>query len=192
MRVLGISGSPRRGGNTDILVQTALDVLAEQGLETEFLSLADRPIRPCMACRGCATAEGFRCVQEDPACEGMIERFQNADGILVGSPVYFGSATPQTMALLDRVGYVARMKQNFLRRKVGAAIVVARRAGHNFTFAQINYFFLINEMIVPGSTYWNIAFGLEKGRVKEDTEGMATVRNLALNVAWVMKKLAAP
>ncbi len=192
MRVLGISGSPRRGGNTDILVQTALDVLAEQGLETEFLSLADRPIRPCMACRGCATAEGFRCVQEDPAFEGMIERFQNADGILVGSPVYFGSATPQTMALLDRVGYVARMKQNFLRRKVGAAIVVARRAGHNFTFAQINYFFLINEMIVPGSTYWNIAFGLEKGRVKEDTEGMATVRNLALNVAWVMKKLAAP
>lgn len=192
MRVLGISGSPRRGGNTDILVQTALDVLAEQGMETEFLSLADRPIRPCMACRGCATAEGFRCVQEDPAFEGMIERFQWAEGILVGSPVYFGSATPQTMALLDRVGYVARMKQNFLRRKVGAALVVARRAGHNFTFAQINYFFLINEMIVPGSTYWNIAFGLEKGRVKEDSEGMATVRNLALNMAWVMKKLAAP
>lgn len=192
MRVLGISGSPRRGGNTDILVQTALDVLADEGMETEFLSLADRPIRPCMACRGCATAEGFRCVQEDPAFEGMIEKFLAADGILVGSPVYFGSATPQTMALLDRVGYVARMKQNFLRRKVGAAIVVARRAGHNFTFAQINYFFLINEMIVPGSTYWNIAFGLEKGRVREDTEGMATVRNLALNMAWVMKKLSAP
>lgn len=190
MRVLGISGSPRRGGNTDILVQTALDVLAGEGLETEFLSLADRPIRPCMACRGCATAEGFRCVQEDPAFEGMIEKFLAADGILVGSPVYFGSATPQTMALLDRVGYVARMKQNFLRRKVGAAIVVARRAGHNFTFAQINYFFLINEMIVPGSTYWNIAFGLEKGRVKEDAEGMATVRNLAINMAWLMKKLA--
>jgi multimeric flavodoxin WrbA len=120
----------------------------------------------------------------------MVEKFQAADGILVGSPVYFGSATPQTMALLDRVGYVARMKQNFLRRKVGAAIVVARRAGQNFTFAQINYFFLINEMIVPGSTYWNIAFGLEKGTVKDDPEGLSTIRNLAVNVAWLVGKLA--
>jgi len=191
MKVLGISGSPRSGGNTDFLVNLALGIFAEKGLQTEFLSLADRPIKPCMACRGCATAQGLRCVQEDPAFDGMIEKFQSADGILVGSPVYFGSATPQTMALLDRVGYVARCNDNFLRRKVGAAIAVARRAGHNFTFAQINYFFLINEMIVPGSTYWNVAIAREKGAVAADVEGIQTIKNLAANMAWLLKKLAA-
>ncbi|MHC4179872.1 MAG: flavodoxin family protein [Planctomycetota bacterium] len=190
MKVLGISGSPRPGGNTDLIVQTALDVLAAEGMETEFLSLADRPIKPCIGCGGCATAKEVRCVQEDPAFEGMVERFIEADAVLVGSPVYFGSATPQTMALLDRVGYVSRHKDNFLRRKVGAAVVVARRAGQNFTFAQLNYFFLISEMIVPGSTYWNIAFGREKGEVAADTEGIDTVKRLAANMAWLMRKLA--
>ena len=113
-----------------------------------------------------------------------------ADGILVGSPVYFGSATPETMALLDRVGCVARQHNNFLRRKVGASIAVARRAGHNFTFAQINFFFLISEMIVPGSTYWSIATAHAKGEVHGDAEGIKTVENLAVNMAWLIKKIA--
>jgi multimeric flavodoxin WrbA len=191
MKILGISGSPRREGNTDILVNTALRILAEEGFEVEFLSLADRPIKPCIACQGCFSSEETRCVQNDPSFEGILEKFAAADGILVGSPVYFGSATPQIMALLDRVGYVARRHKQLLRRKVGAAIVVARRAGQNFTLAQLNYFFLISEMIVPGSTYWNIAFGREKGEVQNDAEGLETVRNLALNMAWLMKKLAA-
>jgi len=189
MKVLGISGSPRRGGNTDLLIQSALEVLAGEGIETDFLSLADRPIKPCVACQGCFKSETPRCVQVDPAFEGIVERFAEADGILVGSPVYFGSATPQVMALLDRVGYVAR-RHGFLRRKVGAGVVVARRAGHNFTFAQLNYFFLIAEMVVPGSTYWNVAFGREKGEVAQDAEGMQTVKNLASNMAWLLKKLA--
>lgn len=190
MRVLGISGSPRPGGNTDILVKHALDILEKEGIEADFLSLADRPIKPCMACAGCFKSDEVRCVQEDPAFEGMIERFQAADGILVGSPVYFGSATPQTMALLDRVGYVNRHHPEILRRKVGAAITVARRAGQNFTFAQLNYFFLIAEMIVPGSTYWNVAFGKAKGEVTGDEEGMKTIETLAHNMAWLLKKLA--
>jgi multimeric flavodoxin WrbA len=189
MNVLGISGSPRSGGNTDILIHAALGVLAAEGLQTEFLSLADRPIKPCTACRGCFASGTIRCVQEDPAFEGVLEKFAAADGILVGSPVYFGSATPQTMSLLDRVGYVSRSHPELLRRKVGASIVVARRAGQNFTFAQLNYFFLISEMIVPGSNYWNVAFGREKGEVENDTEGMETVRNLARNMAWLMQKL---
>jgi multimeric flavodoxin WrbA len=189
MRVLGISGSPRREGNTDLLINTALGLLAEQGLETEFVSLADRPIQPCLACGGCFKSEKVQCVQEDPAFDGMIEKFAAADGILIGSPVYFGSATPQMMALLDRVGYVARRHPHLLRRKVGAAIVVARRAGQNFTLAQLNYFFLISEMIVPGSSYWNIAFGREKGEVADDAEGIATVKTLARNMGWLIKKL---
>ena len=118
MKVLGISGSPRRDGNTDILVGTALEVLAGEGLQTEFLSLADRPIKPCVACRGCFAADTMRCVQEDPAFEGILQKFAEADGLLIGSPVYFGSATPQIMALLDRVGYVARRYPQLLRRKV--------------------------------------------------------------------------
>jgi multimeric flavodoxin WrbA len=190
MRVLGISGSPRRGGNTDILVNTALEVLAENGVETDFLSLADRHVQPCLACGGCFKSETIQCVQKDPAFDGILEKVSAADGILVGSPVYFGSATPQSMALLDRVGYVARRHPQLLRRKVGAAIVVARRAGQNFTFAQLNYFFLIAEMIVPGSTYWNVAFGREKGEVTNDAEGMATVKTLARNMAWLLQKLS--
>jgi len=189
VKVLGISGSPRKDGNTQILIQTALDVLQEEGIETELLSLAGRPVKPCVACGGCAKAEGIRCVQEDPAFEGIIDRFIEADGVLVGSPVYFGSATPEIMALLDRVGYVSRSNGNFLRRKAGAAVVVARRAGQNFTFAQLNYFFLISEMIVPGSTYWNIAFGREKGQVASDQEGLDTVKTLAKNMAWLLRKL---
>jgi multimeric flavodoxin WrbA len=189
MRVLGISGSPRRGGNTELLVTKALEIMAEEGLETEFVSLAERPVQPCLACGRCQTSDKMECVQTDPAFDGMIEKFSAADGILVGSPVYFGSATPQIMALLDRVGYVARRHPQLLRRKVGAAVVVARRAGQNFTFAQLNYFFLISEMIVPGSSYWNVAFGRGKGEVADDAEGMDTVKRLARNMAWLIKKL---
>jgi multimeric flavodoxin WrbA len=189
MNVLGISGSPRRGGNTDFLIHTALETLAGEGIQTDFFSLADRRIQPCLACQGCFDSDTIHCVQDDPAFDGVLEKFIAADGILVGSPVYFGSATPQVMALLDRVGYVARRHPEVLRRKVGASIVVARRAGQNFTFAQLNYFFLISEMIVPGSTYWNVAFGREKGEVQNDKEGIDTVTNLARNMAWLLKKV---
>ena len=189
MRVLGISGSPRCGGNTDFAINTALEVLAKEGIKTEFLSLAERSVQPCLACGGCLKSETAQCVQPDPAFDGMIEKFTAADGILIGSPVYFGSATPQTMALLDRVGYVARRHPQILRRKVGAAIAVGRRAGQNFTFAQLNYFFLIAEMIVPGSSYWNVVVGHDKGEAAHDAEGMKTIKTLARNMAWLMGKL---
>lgn len=189
MKILGVSGSPRRGGNTELLVQTALNVCVQEGAETEFLSLAGRPIKPCLACRGCAETDAPRCIQEDPNFDGLIEKFIAADGILVGSPVYFGSATPEIVALLDRVGYVARCSGNFLRHKVGAAITVGRRAGHNFTFAQLNYYFLVNEMFVPGSTYWNVAIGRQKGDVTADQEGIETVQNLARNMVFLLQKL---
>jgi multimeric flavodoxin WrbA len=189
MKVLGISGSPRKGGNTELLIKTALDKLESEGVETEFLSLADRPILPCTACGDCANVDTPQCTIGDPGFDGMIERFIEADGILVGSPVYFGSATPETMALLDRVGYVSLCNGRFLRHKVGAAIAVARRAGQNFTFAQLNYFFLINEMFIPGSTYWNIAIGRDKGEVADDEEGMRTIKNLAVNMAFLLRKL---
>ncbi len=189
MRVLGISGSPRSGGNTGILIQTALAQMAEAGFETDFFPLSGRQIRPCEACGGCSKNKDADCVLDDPGFEGAVERFRAADAIIVGSPVYFGSATPQTMALLDRVGYVSRRHGNFLRRKVGAAVAVGRRAGQNFTFAQLNYFFLLSEMIVPGSTYWNVGTALAKGDIKKDLEAMETIRNLTTNMAWLLDKL---
>lgn len=189
MKVLGISGSPRKGGNTDILINLALETMAAEGIETEFVSLSGPAIKPCIACCGCRKTDEVKCVVPDPAFEGMVEKFIEADGILLGSPVYFGSATPQIMALVDRVGYVTRPR-NLLRRKVGASIVVARRAGQNFTFAQLNYFFLINEMIIPGSTYWNVGTAMNKGDINNDTEALSTIKSLAQNMSWLMKKVA--
>ena len=189
MKVLGgLRKSAARGEIRELLVQTALQELQSEGIETEFVSLAGRQILPCTACGDCSHVERPMCTLGNTGFEGMIERFMEADGILVGSPVYFGSATPETMALLDRVGLVSLRNGRFLRRKVGAAIAVARRAGQNFTFAQLNYFFLINEMIIPGSTYWNIAFGREKGEAAKDEEGMQTIKNLAHNMAFLLQQ----
>jgi len=186
MKVMGISGSPRKKGNTEMAVRLALEEIERQGIDVEFVSLAGKEITPCNACMSCKKSP--KCVLEDDF-QPIFEKIVEAEGLLVGSPVYFGSATPETMALLDRLGYVARNNNNFLRHKVGGPVVVARRAGQNFTYAQLVFFYTINEMIVVGSTYWNIAFGREKGEVTDDAEGVETLRNFGKNVAWVLKKL---
>jgi multimeric flavodoxin WrbA len=187
MKVIAISGSPRPKGNTWHLLQEVIKVLEQQGIDTEYVSLHDKDIRPCLACMKCAK-EKNRCSQEDDF-NALYEVLAQADGLIVGSPVYFGSATPNLMALLDRAGFVARMGDNVFHRKVGSPIVVARRAGVNFTYAQLLYFFMIMGMVVPGSTYWPIAFGLNPGEVTKDEEGMKTVATLAENIAWLLKKV---
>jgi multimeric flavodoxin WrbA len=187
MKVLAICGSPRPRGNTWHLLHEAIRVLEQQGLETEYVSLHDRDIRPCLACEKCAQ-EKNRCSQEDDF-NALYEVMAQADGLIVGSPVYFGSATPDMMALLDRAGYVARMGDNVFARKVGSPIVVARRAGVNFTYAQLLFFFMIMGMVVPGSTYWPIAYGRQPGEVTKDEEGIKTVAALAENIAWLLRKV---
>ncbi|MBW1991506.1 MAG: flavodoxin family protein [Deltaproteobacteria bacterium] len=187
MKVLAISGSPRPKGNTYTLLTKALEVLAREGLETEYISLHDKTINGCVACLKCAEDKN-RCAQEDDFA-AVFEAMAQADGLLVGSPVYFGSATPNLMALLDRAGYVARHGDNIFYRKVGSPIVVARRAGVNFTYAQLQFFFTIMGMIVPGATYWPIAYGKNPGEVANDEEGLKTIVALAENVAWLLKKL---
>jgi multimeric flavodoxin WrbA len=186
MKILAISGSPRIGKNTDTLLNVALDVLKNKGIETEFITLAGKKILTCNACMGCVKEN--RCVLEDdfhPFYRAMID----SDGFIVGSPVYFGSATAEIKALLDRAGYIARKHGNPFNRKIGGPVVVARRAGQNFTFAQLLIWFMINGMIVPGSTYWNIAFGSHSCDVEEDTEGVATVTAFAENIAWLLSKV---
>lgn len=187
MKVLAISGSPRGQGNTSHLLQEALKILREQGLETEYLSLHDKQILPCRACLKCAQDKN-RCAQEDDFMP-IFSAMGRADGLIVGSPVYFGSATPNLMALLDRAGYVARQGDNPFYRKVGTPIVVARRAGVNFTYAQLQFWFVIMGMFVPGATYWPISYGLKPGDVAQDAEGLKTVANLAENLAWLLQKL---
>jgi multimeric flavodoxin WrbA len=188
MKVLAIGGSARPQGNTQLLLTEALKVLEGHGIATEYLSLHDKDIRPCLACYTCAKDKN-RCVQEDDFMP-VFEAMTAADGLIVGSPVYFGSATPNIMALLDRAGFVARMGDNHFARKVGTPIVVARRAGVNFTYAQLQLWFCITGMVVPGSTYWPIAYGRDPGDVASDAEGLKTVANLADNMAWLLKKLA--
>ncbi len=187
MKVLAISGSPRPQGNTRLLLQEALQTLEQEGLETEYISLHDRQILPCRACLKCAQ-EKNRCAQEDDFLP-IYEAMAAADGLIVGSPVYFGSATPNLMALLDRAGYVARHGDNHFYRKVGSPVVVARRAGVNFTYAQLQFFFTIMGMVVPGASYWPIAYGLKPGDAAQDAEGLRTVQDLARNMAWLLKKL---
>lgn len=187
MKAIALCGSPRVGGNTEWLLRTALETLSSEGIETELATIPTS-IKPCVACYACR--EKGRCVQNDPAFDALYEKMIAADAILVGSPVYFSSATPHLLAFLDRAFFVARGgEENKLRRKVGAAIVVARRAGCNVTFSQLNYFFLISEMIVAGSTYWNNGFGLGKEDVAQDAEAKKVVTKLAQNIAWLLAKI---
>ncbi|MGL4942220.1 MAG: flavodoxin family protein [Thermoguttaceae bacterium] len=189
MKALALCGSPRRGGNTEFLLNTALDVLASNGCETELVTVPTT-IKPCVACYACR--EKGRCIQKDEHFDAIYAKMLEADAIFVGSPVYFSSATPQLLALLDRAFFVARCGgENKFRRKVGAAIAVARRAGCNATFSQLNYFFLISEMIVAGSTYWNNGFGLAKGDVANDEEAIKVVQTLGENVAWLLERIGA-
>jgi len=189
MKVLGVVGSPRVGGNTEILVKEALEAAAGEGAETELVRLAGREIRPCDACLSCR--ETKKCRIEDDFGE-VFEKMVGADGLILASPVYFGSATPQIKALIDRAGYLSGAQGRVFEDKVGGPLVVARRAGQNFTLAQMMFFFLHQGMIIPGSTYWNIAFGRAKGEVAEDSEGLRTARNFGRKVAWLIRQLRKP
>ena len=186
MKVVGIVGSPRKNGNTEILTTHTLRAIADEGLDTELIRLADLDIRPCNACMVCQQEE--RCPIEDDLFPIYL-KMKEADGIILASPVYFGSATALIKALMERAGYISLRNDRPFNRKVGGSLVVARRAGHNFTLAQLTYWFQILGMVVPGSTYWNMAFGREKGEVSNDEEGLRTAWNFGKNVAWAVNKL---
>jgi multimeric flavodoxin WrbA len=185
VKVVGIVGSARRGGNTEILTQIALDEIRKEGLETELISLAEKKIEPCDGCGSCSKTGKCR-IEDD--FNSVFAKMKEAEGIILSTPVYYGAATPQIVSLISRF-YSTRGKP--LKNKVGGPIVVARRAGHNFTFAQLMFFFMISEMIVPGSSYWNIAFGRLAGDVLKDEEGIRTIKNFGDNVAWLLKKIHA-
>jgi multimeric flavodoxin WrbA len=188
MKVIGISGSPRKKGNTEFLVQSALNEIKKEGIDTELITLADKTINPCNACMACQKHKNRCAILDD--FDAIFLRMREADGLILGTPVYFGSATPNIKSFMDRAGYVCRQGDNFLYRKVGAPIVVARRAGQNFTLAEMTFFFLLMGMIVvPGSPYWTFAFGRDIGEVQTDSEGIESIANLGKNMAWLLKKV---
>lgn len=189
MYAIAISASPRKHGNTETLLQRCLDGLASRGVQGELISLRDKTIKGCRACNVCSRNRDKQCNTKDDDFHPVFEAMQKADIIVVGSPVYFGSAVPEMMALLDRAGYVSRANDNLLSRKLGGPIAVARRAGHNFTYAQLLMWFMINDMVVPGSSYWNVALAREPGKVAEDAEALATVDRFAENLAWLAERL---
>ena len=189
MKVVAFNGSPRKDGNTTVLIGHVLKVLEEEGIETELIQLAGAQIHGCNACRACYKTKNERCVIEDDKVNEYVQKMKGADGIILGSPTHFSMMTPVMKALIDRTGYVARANRHLFKRKIGAAVVAVRRAGGIPTFDGINHFFLINQMIVPGSSYWNIGIGGKKGEVETDKEGIRTMEDLAKNMAWLIKKL---
>jgi multimeric flavodoxin WrbA len=186
MKVVAIIGSPRKNGNTEILSAHALKAVAEEGIETEIITLAGLDIRPCTACMVCAREE--KCSIDDDLFP-IYQKMKAADGIILASPVYYGSCTALLKGLMERAGFISRHSNGAFRGKVGGPLVVARRAGHNFTIAELDFWFHILGMTVPGSTYWNIAFGMDKGSVSQDEEGMRTAWNFGKNLATVTKAL---
>lgn len=163
--------------------------LENAGIKTELIQIGNKKVNGCIACMKCRKAKDGRCHQNNEAINDVIKKMIKADGIIIGSPVYFADLSAQAKALIDVAGYAIRGQGNPLRRKVGAAVIAVRRAGAMHAFDSINHFFLINEMVIPGSTYWNIGIGREKGEVEEDEEGMKTMRVLGENMGWLIKKL---
>lgn len=144
-----------------------------------------------VACGQCFKKQDKRCVIDDDIANGCIEKMLAADGIILGSPTYFTDVSTETKALIDRAGYVSRANDDMLKRKVGAAVVAVRRAGSIHAFDTINHFFLIGQMIIPGSTYWNVGIGRAAGDVESDKEGLQTMQDLGRNMAWLLKKINA-
>jgi multimeric flavodoxin WrbA len=189
MKVVAFNGSARKDGNTAILIRRVLKVLESEGIETELIQLSGEQIRGCTACGVCFKIKNKQCKIVNDNVNLYIEKMAEADGIILGSPTYFSMMSSEMKALIDRSGFVGKANSNLFKRKVGAAVVAVRRAGAIPTFDAINHFFLISEMIVPGSSYWNIGIGLNKGDVEKDEEAMQTMDDLGRNMAWLLKKL---
>jgi len=191
MKVIAFNGSARKDGNTAIMIKQVFGELEKEGIETEMVQFSGKQIRGCIACYKCFENKDQRCAVKTDIVNDCIEKMLEADGIILGSPTYFASVSAELKALIDRAGLVAKANDEMFSRKVGAAVVAVRRGGSIHAFDSMNHFFLISGMIIPGSCYWNMSFGLEKGEVEKDQEGLQTMQTLGQNMAWLMKKIQA-
>ena len=191
MKVVAFNGSSRKDGNTSILVKTVLEELGKEGIESEFIQLAGESLHGCIACRKCFEKKDRRCAVDVDNLNEYLAKMIDAQGIILGSPVYFTDVTANMKALIERCGFVSTANGGLLKRKAGAAVVAVRRAGAVRTFDSINHLFLYAQMIVVGSSYWNLGIGRNAGEVQGDSEGLGTMKTLGQNMAWALKKMHA-
>jgi len=188
MKVVAFNGSGRKDGNTALLVGHVFEELEKEGIETELVQLAGKKIHGCIVCHKCFKNKDGRCAVDNDIANECIGKMAEADGIILASPTYFANVSTEIKALIDRAGFVALANGAMLRRKAGAAVVAVRRGGAIHAFNAINHFFFINQMVVPGSCYWNFGIGLHPGEVENDEEGLKTMKILGENMAWLLKK----
>ena len=189
MKVLAINSSARKDGNTAFLINTVFEELKKEGIETEMVQLAGKVIEPCKACWACGGKKN--CVHKKDLFQEIYEKMIQADGILLGSPVYTANISANMQAFLERASVVADMNrdENLLRHKVGAAVTATRRGGALNVLDAMNHFFMLQDMFIVGSSYWPMAYGRMPGEVKEDQEGIETMKNLGQNMAYLLKAL---
>jgi multimeric flavodoxin WrbA len=186
MKVVAFNGSPRKDGNTGILIHRVLQELDQEGIETELVQLTHRRIHGCVGCYKCFENKDWRCAVNDDAANEYIQKFTQAQGIVLGSPVYFMDVTPEMKALIDRVGFVSRSNGGMYKNKVGSLVSVARRTGAVHTTDTMSHFFLSMEMVIAGRA---IGVGRDKGDVEKDEEGLQLAKALGQRMAWLLKKL---
>jgi multimeric flavodoxin WrbA len=190
MKVVAFNGSSRKDGNTAILLNLVLEELEKEGIETELIQLAGETLSGCIACYKCAEHKDQKCAVVKDRMNEYITKMKEAQGILLGSPTYISDMTANMKALIERSTVVSRFNGDLFKRKVGAAVIAVRRAGSTHVLSSMNFFFLINQMIIPGSSYWNMAIGRNPGEVKNDAEGIQTMKTLGQNMAWLLKKIS--
>lgn len=190
MQVIAFNGSPRAAGNTAALLRRLGTKLQEHQVGFEIIHIGGRPVQGCTACFRCFSAKDGTCALTGDDMNAWIARMRAADAIILASPTYFADLTPALKALIDRAGMVGRANQDCYKRKLGAAVVAVRRGGAIHVFDSINHFFTISQMLIVGSSYWNLGVGREPGAVEKDDEGMQTMDDLGENLAWALRKLA--
>lgn len=186
MKVIAFNGSPRKTGNTSILIKHVFGELEQHSIKTELVQLSEKVIHGCIACEKCSNNMDKRCAVTDDAANDYIEKMLAADGIILGSPVYFQDVTPEMKALIDRTGYVSRANGRMFKQKVGGSVAAVRRSGAIHTLNTMNHFFLSGELIIAGRA---IGVGREKGTVEMDVEGIQLAKSLGQRMAWVLQKL---
>ncbi|MCC8193769.1 MAG: flavodoxin family protein [Deltaproteobacteria bacterium] len=185
MFALAINASPRTNSNTGILIGRVLQPLKDVGWETEVIKIGAKPMSGCIACMQCRKLKNNRCAITKDAFNDIYARMLEADAIILGTPTYFTDVTAEMKALIDRSGYVSGSNDGALAGKIGTAVIAVRRGGATHAFDTINHMFLKSNMVVPGSRYWNMGYGLLEGDVSVDAEGLANMTNLGEMINWL-------
>lgn len=185
MYALAINGSPRKGGNTETLLNAVLNPLQQGGWDTEYIQIGGKNIRGCLACNKCFEKKDGQCIVKTDIFNEVMRKMLQADALILGSPTYFTDVSAEMKALLDRSGYVAYANDHAFRGKIGAAVIAVRRGGATHAYDTINHMYQMSQMILPGSTYWNFGVGHDKEDVLKDEEGLRNMRNLGEIIDWL-------